>query len=74
MEISEAREFLKNNHRGCLVTCKKDGSSQMTLVSPVPGADGNVLLGVQWLVEIRELRGSRGERWLLSIVTSGVSD
>jgi hypothetical protein len=60
MEISEAREFLKNNHGGCLVTCKKDGSLQMTLVSPVPGANGNVLLGVQWLVEIRELKG---ESW-----------
>jgi hypothetical protein len=44
MEISEAREFLKNNHRGCLVTGKKDGSLQMTLVSPVLGADGNVII------------------------------
>jgi uncharacterized pyridoxamine 5'-phosphate oxidase family protein len=44
MEISEAREFLKNNHRGCLVTRKKDGSLQMTLVSPVLGADGNVII------------------------------
>ena len=44
MEISEAQEFLKNNHRGCLVTRKKDGSLQMTLVSPVLGADGNVII------------------------------
>lgn len=44
MEISEAREFLKNNHRGCLVTRKKDGSLQMTLVSPVLGADDNVII------------------------------
>ena len=44
MEISEAREFLKHNHRGCLVTRKKDGSLQMTLVSPVLGADGNVII------------------------------
>lgn len=44
MEIFEAREFLKNNHHGCLVTRKKDGSLQMTLVSPVLGADGNVII------------------------------
>lgn len=44
MEISEAREFLKHNHRGCLVARKKDGSLQMTLVSPVLGADGNIVI------------------------------
>ncbi len=44
MEISDAREFLKNHHRGCLVTRKKDGSLQMTLVSPALGADGNVII------------------------------
>ena len=44
MDIAEAKEFLKNNHRGCLVTRKKDGSFQMTLVSPVLGADGNVII------------------------------
>ena len=44
MEISDAQAFLKNNHRGCLVTRKKDGSLQMTLVSPVLGADGTVII------------------------------
>jgi PPOX class probable F420-dependent enzyme len=44
MEISEAKNFLKNNHHGCLVARKKDGSLQMTLVSPVLGADGNVII------------------------------
>ncbi|HEY7318389.1 MAG TPA: TIGR03618 family F420-dependent PPOX class oxidoreductase [Candidatus Binatia bacterium] len=44
MEISQAREFLKDHHRGCLVTRKKDGSLQMTLVSPVLGADNNVII------------------------------
>ena len=44
MDITEAREFLKNNHRACLVTRKKDGSLQMTLVSPVLGADDNVII------------------------------
>jgi PPOX class probable F420-dependent enzyme len=44
MEISQAREFLKDHHRGCLVTRKKDGPLQMTLVSPVLGADNNVII------------------------------
>ena len=44
MEIAEAQEFLKHNHHGVLVARKKDGSLQMTLVSPVIGADGNVII------------------------------
>lgn len=44
MEIAEAREFLKTNHHGVLVARKKDGSLQMTLVSPVIGADGKVTI------------------------------
>ena len=44
MEIPEAKDFLKSAHHGCLVTRKKDGSLQMTLVSPVLGADGNVII------------------------------
>jgi PPOX class probable F420-dependent enzyme len=44
MEASDAQEFLKNNHHGVLVARKKDGSLQMTLVSPVIGADGNVII------------------------------
>ena len=45
MEIAEAKAFLKHNHHGVLVARKKDGRSlQMTLVSPVLGADGNVII------------------------------
>jgi PPOX class probable F420-dependent enzyme len=44
MEITEAQEFLKHNHHGVLVTRKRDGSLQMTLVSPVIGADGKVTI------------------------------
>lgn len=40
MEIAEAQEFLKHNHHGVLVARKKDGSLQMTLVSPVIGTEG----------------------------------
>jgi len=44
MELREAREFLKHNHHGVLVARKKDGSLQMTLVSPVLGAEGDVII------------------------------
>jgi PPOX class probable F420-dependent enzyme len=44
MDITEAREFLKHNHHGVLVARKRDGSLQMTLVSPVMGADGKVTI------------------------------
>ena len=44
MEIAEAQEFLKIHHHGVLVARKKDGSLQMTLVSPVIGADGTVII------------------------------
>jgi len=44
MEIAEAQEFLKTNHHGVLVARKRDGSLQMTLVSPVIGVDGKVTI------------------------------
>ena len=44
MEIGEAQEFLRHNHHGVLVARKRDGSLQMTLVSPVIGADGKVII------------------------------
>jgi PPOX class probable F420-dependent enzyme len=44
MEIAEAQEFLKHNHHGVLVARKRDGSLQMTVVSPVIGTDGKVTI------------------------------
>jgi PPOX class probable F420-dependent enzyme len=44
MEIAEAEEFLKHNHQGVLVARKRDGSLQMTLVSPVIDGQGRVIL------------------------------
>jgi len=44
MDIAEAQEFLKHNHHGVLVARKRDGALQMTLVSPVIGADGTVTI------------------------------
>jgi len=44
MEISDAQAFLRANHHGVLVARKKDGSLQMTLVSPVIDAEGKVII------------------------------
>jgi PPOX class probable F420-dependent enzyme len=44
MDIAEAQEFLKHNHHGVLVARKKDGSLQITLVSPVLGRYGKVVI------------------------------
>jgi PPOX class probable F420-dependent enzyme len=44
MEIVEAQKFLKDNHHGVLVARKRDGSLQMTLVSPVTDSEGRVII------------------------------
>jgi PPOX class probable F420-dependent enzyme len=44
MEISEARVFLRDNHHGVLVTRKKSGALQMTLVSPAIVASGDLII------------------------------
>ena len=44
MDIADAQEFLNHNHQGVLVARKRDGSLQMTLVSPVIGDDGTVTI------------------------------
>ena len=44
MDIADAQEFLRHNHHGVLVARKREGSLQMTLVSPVIGADGRVTI------------------------------
>jgi PPOX class probable F420-dependent enzyme len=44
MEISDAQKFLRENHHGVLVARKKDGSLQMTLVSPVIDVEGKVII------------------------------
>lgn len=44
MDVSEAQQFLRDNHHGVLVARKRDGSLQMTLVSPAAGAEGQVIL------------------------------
>jgi len=44
MDIDEAKVFLKGKQHGVLVARKKDGSLQMTLVSPAIAANGELII------------------------------
>ena len=44
MNIAEARDFLKGKQHGVLVARKKDGSIQVTLVSPAIVANGDLII------------------------------
>jgi PPOX class probable F420-dependent enzyme len=44
MEISDVQKFLLDNHRGVLVARKRDGSPQITLVTPTVDANGHVII------------------------------
>lgn len=44
MDIDEVRRFLRDNHRGVLVARKRDGSPQITLVTPGVDGDGRVVI------------------------------
>lgn len=44
MEIAEAQKFLAEHHCGVLVTRRRDGSLQMSLVSPGIDAEGRVIV------------------------------
>lgn len=44
MEISDVQKFLRDNHRGVLVARKRDGSPQITLVTPCVDAEGRVIV------------------------------
>ncbi len=43
MDIDEAKVFLKGKQHGVLVARKKDGSLQMTLVSPAKRARSSIV-------------------------------
>jgi PPOX class probable F420-dependent enzyme len=47
MEISEVQEFLLHNDRGVLVARKRDGSPQITLVTPGVDAEGRVVISAR---------------------------
>ena len=47
MKISEVQDFLVNNHRGVLVARKKNGSPQITLVTPSVDTAGRVVISAR---------------------------
>ena len=44
MQIADAQNFLKNNHRACIAVRQKDGWPQMTFVTPGIDAEGRVII------------------------------
>jgi PPOX class probable F420-dependent enzyme len=44
MDVATAQKFLQDNHRACIAVRQKDGSPQMTLVTPGIDAQGRVLM------------------------------
>ena len=44
MDIADAQNFLKENHRACIAVRQKDGWPQMTLVTPGIDAEGRVII------------------------------
>lgn len=44
MDIADAQNFLKKNHRACIAVRQKDGWPQMTLVTPGIDAQGRIII------------------------------
>jgi len=44
MDIADAQRFLSQHHHGVLVTRRRDGSLQMSLVSPALDAEGRAII------------------------------
>src|ERR1700747_497838 len=44
MDIAQAQEFLKKNHRACIAVRQKDGWPQLTLVTPGTDPHGRVII------------------------------
>ena len=44
MDSADAQSFLTEHHHGVLVTRRRDGSLQMSLVSPAVAAEGRVII------------------------------
>ena len=47
MDIGEVQKFLVDNHRGVLVARKRNGSPQITLVTPGVDAAGRVVISAR---------------------------
>lgn len=44
MDIAQAQKFLHENHRACIAVRQKDGSPQMTFVSPGIDQQGRIII------------------------------
>jgi PPOX class probable F420-dependent enzyme len=47
MKIDEVQDFLVDNHRGVLVARKRNGSPQITLITPSVDAAGRVIISAR---------------------------
>jgi PPOX class probable F420-dependent enzyme len=57
VEISEALEFVRGNHRGVLATARADGKPQLSPVSATVGAGGRVVISSrETAYKVRNLR------------------
>lgn len=57
MEISDVQKFLIDNHRGVLVARKRDGSPQITLVTPAVDDEGRVIVSSRGITyKVKNLR------------------
>jgi PPOX class probable F420-dependent enzyme len=57
MNLDDAREFIRTNHRAVLATTRRDGRPQLTAVTVVVDADGRaVISSVGGTVKVRNLR------------------
>ncbi|HEY2988330.1 MAG TPA: PPOX class F420-dependent oxidoreductase [Candidatus Binatia bacterium] len=70
MDISEAQSFLSQHHRGVLATRRRDGSLQMSPVSPGVDQEGRVIItSRETAYKIKNLR--RDPRASLCVFTDG---
>ncbi|MGH9187237.1 MAG: PPOX class F420-dependent oxidoreductase [Acidimicrobiales bacterium] len=70
MDISKAQEFVKQNHRGVLLTHRRDGTPQLSPVTPGLDADGRVVVSSrETAMKTKNLR--RDPRASLCVFTDG---
>ncbi len=70
MDIVEAQEFISKHHRGVLATRRRDGSLQMSPVSPAVDAEGRVIISSrETAYKVKNLR--RDPRSSLCVFTDG---
>jgi PPOX class probable F420-dependent enzyme len=70
MEIAEALEFIRSNHRGVLATLRRDGSPQLTPITVSVDADGMAVVSSrETAAKVKNLR--RDPRAWLTVMNDG---